>query len=373
MSGALVFSSDTLVRFRSGRILVHTTSSPLRAFESDQPALIGWLCQFATPTLPDAALAQLPAQDRAQGSAILDYLQRGGALIAADGGAAGDEAAADLARTRNHLRLLSRSFYDLACDILGLGAHAEAQLRERTGAGLERRLVALLAATDALRNDLAGLRADYLAAQLAALGIAPGSRGHRLHIGCGPGLLAGWVNIDIAPAPLAMNVLWGLPFAAGSVTHVYVSHLLEHLFYPRDVRPFLADILRVLQPGGVVRIVVPDVAQCIAAYESRDATFFASRRESWPWWPADPTRLEDFLAYAGAGAEPAYLFESHKYGYDFETLSRTLRQAGFTDIVESGFMASSHAALRVDEISAVARARYGERYYSLFVEATRPA
>ena len=34
MSNVLVFSADTLVRFRNGRILVHTTSSPLPAFET---------------------------------------------------------------------------------------------------------------------------------------------------------------------------------------------------------------------------------------------------------------------------------------------------------------------------------------------------
>ena len=73
----------------------------------------------------------------------------------------------------------------------------------------------------------------------------------------------------------------------------------------------------------------------------------------------------------GAGAEPAYLFESHKYGYDFETLSRVLTDAGFGAVVRSNYMESAHEALRVDDISAVANAKYGDRYYSLFVEARR--
>ncbi|MDE2219133.1 MAG: hypothetical protein KGJ52_02035, partial [Gammaproteobacteria bacterium] len=62
--------------------------------------------------------------------------------------------------------------------------------------------------------------------------------------------------------------------------------------------------------------------------------------------------------------------ESHKYGYDFETLQRVLNDAGFVSVIESGYMASEHMALRVDEISAVARATYGQRHYSLFVEAS---
>jgi predicted SAM-dependent methyltransferase len=169
-----------------------------------------------------------------------------------------------------------------------------------------------------------------------------------------------------------LNVLWGLPFGTGSARYIFVSHLLEHLFFPRDVKPFLAELRRVLAPGGVVRIVVPDIEQCIEAYVNNDRNFFGNRRETWPWWPENPTRLEDFLAYAGAGAEPAYLFESHKYGYDFETLSRVLADAGFGGIERSSYMGSAHTLLQVDHISAVANAKYGERYYSLFVEARRP-
>ena len=275
------------------------------------------------------------------------------------------------ARTKNHLRLLSRSLYDMACDLLSFGPFAESQLLKRTGAGVERRLMSLLAAIDGLRSELGSLRQAYIASQIAALGVDPAAREHKLHIGCGKNHLDGWVNIDVFPAPLAMNVLWGLPFADGSARYVFVSHMLEHLFFPRDVKPFLAELRRVLAPGGTVRIVVPDVEQCIEAYVNNDRTFFGNRREAWPWWPENPTRLEDFLAYAGAGAEPAYLFESHKYGYDFETLSRVLADAGFSAVVRSNYMESAHEALRVDHISAVANAKYGDRYYSLFVEARR--
>ena len=127
-----------------------------------------------------------------------------------------------------------------------------------------------------------------------------------------------------------------------------------------------------MAPGAVVRIVVPDIEKCIAAYAANDRTFFASRRETWDWWPENATRLEDFLAYAGVGAEPAHLFEAHKFGYDVETLTKVLTEAGFTGIAASAYMASDDPALRVDDVSAVAKARYGDEYYSLFVEARAP-
>jgi SAM-dependent methyltransferase len=370
MTKPYVFAADTLLRFRDGRILIHTTTSPLPAFETDNPMLIGWLCQLARPVTLEAALTTLPAADRPAVAEILDYLKRGGALVEADSGAAHAPAAASLeSATRGHLRTLARSFYDLACDLLGYGAFAEQELRSRGGMGVERQLMALLAAVDGLRTELGAIRVPFLTRQLSALGVGANSRDLKLHIGCGKGLLDGWVNIDISPAPLAMNVLWGLPFKDQSVDVVFVSHLLEHLFFPRDVKAFLAELRRVLAPEGIVRLVVPDVEKCIEAYRMNDRKFFESRRETWSWWPENPTRLEDFLGYAGAGAEPAYLFESHKYGYDFETLQRVLADAGFENIVRSKFMGSAHPSLRVDEISAVAKAKYGAEFYSLFVEA----
>jgi SAM-dependent methyltransferase len=374
VAAPLVFAADTLVRFRSGRILIHTTSSTLPAFDSDNPMLVGWLCQFAKPTAPDKVIALLQPGDRAAAAGVLEYLQKSGALVEAGSPAA--QPPRDDAQTMNlvanHLRLLARSLYDTACDLLGLGPHAERQLAQRTGVGIERRLMALLAATDGLRVELRALRQPYLQSQCSALGLPTDARDLKLHIGCGKGLLDGWVNIDVYPAPLAMNVLWGLPFADGSARCVFVSHLLEHLFYPRDVQPFLKEVRRVLAPGGVLRVVVPDIEQCIEAYANNDRSFFASRRETWAWWPENPTRLEDFLGYAGAGAEPAWLFESHKYGYDFETLSKVLIEAGFRSVVRSGYMTSTREELRVDHASAVASAKYGDRHYSLFVEAECP-
>jgi SAM-dependent methyltransferase len=372
MAQRLAFAADALVRFKQGRILIHTTSSPLPAFESVSPMLIGWLCQFSKPTFPEDAIAALPRPDREAVASVVDYLKRSGVLVENDTRPEPipDEAEL-LARTKNHLQLLARSLYDTACDILSFGSHAERELDQRTGTGVERRLIAMVAATDGLRSELAALRPTYVEQQLQALAITSSTQGLRLHIGCGGNHLDGWINIDVYPAPLALNVLSGLPFADGTVRYVFVSHLLEHLFYPRDVKPFLAETLRVLEPGGIVRIVVPDVEQCIEAYVTNDRNFFSNRRETWPWWPENPTRLEDFLAYAGAGAEPAYLFESHKYGYDFETLSRVLVDAGFDRVTRSGFMASHHEALQVDYASAVAKATYGDRHYSLFVEAQR--
>jgi hypothetical protein len=172
------FAPDTLVRFRRGRILLHTTSSALAAFETGSAMLPGWLGQFAAAASPDAALAQLPAADRAAGAQVVDYLRRSRALITV--AAAGPTPAPDeketQQRTRNHLRLLARSFYEMACDLHGYGPYAERELAGRSGVGVERRLMALLAGVDGLRQELGALREAYLREQLARMGVDAGAR-----------------------------------------------------------------------------------------------------------------------------------------------------------------------------------------------------
>ena len=369
----LVFSADSVLRFQRGCVLIHSADATQPPFVTDQPALIGWLAQFANPTALDTALGQLPGPQREFAGRAIAFLRQNGSLgEAATAGARSPAGDASHQRSRALLTELTQAVYELGCDVAAFGPMAEEALRRRDDVGLEARLQSLRGGMASLRAELAALRAPYLHMQLQTLGVDAQSRDLKLHIGCGPCLLPGWINIDIHPAPLATNVLWGLPFADGSVRHVFLSHLLEHLFYPNDVHPFLVDIHRVLAPGGVVRIVVPDIEQCIDAYRNDDAEFFAERRQHWGAGDGQTTRMEDFLAYAGAGPDPAWLFQAHKFGYDFATLRRALERAGFVDIERSAFNASRHAELQVDANSEVAGARHGAEHYSLFVEARTP-
>lgn len=57
----------------------------------------------------------------------------------------------------------------------------------------------------------------------------------------------------------------GIPFADNSAAAIYHSHLLEHLDQA-TAEIFLREIKRVLQPGGVLRIAVPDFEKLARAY-----------------------------------------------------------------------------------------------------------
>lgn len=275
------------------------------------------------------------------------------------------------AHNKNIAKSMMQSVFELASDLAGLGVFPEQVAAARSAMPIHHRLGQIQQAIEQLRADLATLRGPYLGQQLQALGVNETSKNLQLHIGSGPYNLAGWINLDIFPAQLSTNVLWGLPFTDGQCRYVFLSHLLEHLFYPTDAIALLQEIYRILEPGGVVRIVVPDIEQCLRAYQENNKEFFQQRIEHWGAGDGNATRLEHFLSYAGAGPDPAWLFEAHKFGYDFETLERALQRAGFKTITRSSFMASEHAALQVDKHSQVASAKFGDAYYSLFVEATK--
>jgi SAM-dependent methyltransferase len=69
----------------------------------------------------------------------------------------------------------------------------------------------------------------------------------------------------VDPEILCWDLRRGMPFADGAFDAVYHSHFLEHL--EREAAPiFLAECYRVLKPGGLLRVVVPDWHLLTQAY-----------------------------------------------------------------------------------------------------------
>jgi predicted SAM-dependent methyltransferase len=171
---------------------------------------------------------------------------------------------------------------------------------------------------------------------------AAARRALRLHLGCGPKVLDGWINIDMR---LGRGILTArLPralarFPSASARAIYASHVLEHIEYPSEATLFAEQCHRILVDGGALRVVVPGIEKIIRAYVADDAAFFAVQARLHP--PQYTTKLEHLMyALQQDGA--------HKYGYDFETISKLFRRAGFGKIVESDFNASAFEDLRID-------------------------
>lgn len=91
-----------------------------------------------------------------------------------------------------------------------------------------------------------------------------------LNIGCGDVHADGWINMDIQASDgvLGHDVARGLPFEDEEFHGIYCSHLLEHLSKVQ-AQALLGECLRVLRPGGALRVVVPDLEAIVRLYLNR--------------------------------------------------------------------------------------------------------
>lgn len=93
---------------------------------------------------------------------------------------------------------------------------------------------------------------------------------NKLNIGCGTTFHPSWVNIDLEPSsPLVLHydVRKGLPFNDETFDVCYSSHVLEHMSHAQ-AETFVKEIYRVIKPGGIVRIAVPDLEGIVRSYLS---------------------------------------------------------------------------------------------------------
>lgn len=98
----------------------------------------------------------------------------------------------------------------------------------------------------------------------------------RLHWGCGPICPFGWVNSDVMALPgvdVPADIRKGLPLPSDYFDYIVSIHALPEIPY-RDLDPALRELHRVLRPGGVLRLSLPDLDKAIQAYQTGDVDYF---------------------------------------------------------------------------------------------------
>jgi predicted SAM-dependent methyltransferase len=152
----------------------------------------------------------------------------------------------------------------------------------------------------------------------------------------------GWVNVDLfaAHADLRLDLREPLPFPENSASHIYCEHFFEHLEYPSlwdamgkeldlpglpsEALQFLRECRRVLLPGGILDIVVPDAERALVHYSRRHQGGFPIDSNWWgPKWVDTPIHRINYMFRQG---------REHKYAYDGETLMAIFASVGFEDV-----------------------------------------
>lgn len=151
------------------------------------------------------------------------------------------------------------------------------------------------------------------------------SQGLRLNFGCGENKLPGWKNTDIE-----VDISKPLPYPSNSADFVFAEHCVEHIPMPAAVA-FFKEALRVLKPGGTVRIAVPSVEQVMERADDDYAKFTTK-------WQPNATRR---------GAMHNILFcHGHEAAWSGGLLRTLLYYAGFEDVALNHVGYSDIEALR---------------------------
>jgi predicted SAM-dependent methyltransferase len=138
----------------------------------------------------------------------------------------------------------------------------------------------------------------------------PAASGRALNIGTGGHDLVGWVNLDETKPGDVLARVPPAPFRDECFDEILMSHVVEHMTLD-DGRALIKECHRILKPGGVVTVIVPDGKIVALAY-------LAGQIDNW--------NLNDSLLYS-------YCQESqHRWLYDRRTLTQLIADAGFVGL-----------------------------------------
>jgi predicted SAM-dependent methyltransferase len=120
-----------------------------------------------------------------------------------------------------------------------------------------------------------------------------------------------------------LDICRPLPFEAGSLDWAYAEHLVEHVSLGAAIE-WLAEVRRILAPGGLLRLTTPDLARYVRGYLGDDG-FFARHRGRLRAARLGPP-MPDRRAFMFN--QMFYLY-GHRWIYDLEELRYALGAAGF--------------------------------------------
>ena len=158
----------------------------------------------------------------------------------------------------------------------------------------------------------------------------------KLHLGCGKIFIPGYIHIDqndFDHIDYLSDVSDLSMFSDCTVDLIYACHVLEY-FHRDDVNYVLCEWNRVLKKSGLIRVAVPDFESILKVYSiSRDLNHRGILGPLYGKW-------------SGGNGDS---FNYHRTVYDFNSLSKILKEAKFKNISRYNWMDTEHA--QIDDFS----------------------
>jgi predicted SAM-dependent methyltransferase len=155
----------------------------------------------------------------------------------------------------------------------------------------------------------------------------------KLQLGAGEHPRPDWLNTDLhdygrGDELVYLDVRKPFPLPDASLDFVYSEHMIEHLTYAEG-QHCLRESLRVLKPGGRIRIATPSLERLAALYDGGEIG------ERYVTWAVETLEPEVGAALAGVVINNFFRSWGHRFVYDPETLTYALSEAGFVEIEEA--------------------------------------
>ncbi|MFL6060772.1 MAG: class I SAM-dependent methyltransferase [Marmoricola sp.] len=170
----------------------------------------------------------------------------------------------------------------------------------------------------------------------------------------------GWVVTNVnATTRNYLDCTSPWPIADGSVQYVFSDNVIEHIPLAAG-RAMLEQAYRAMQPGGVIRIVTPDIRKHVELYLAGPSSVEGDVAKEYREMGLVVEHSIDLIRI------PIGSFGHHEgYVYDFEVLEHELKRAGFHSVVLCEMGESEHAELQGLDI------RLAQEGAQIVVEATR--
>lgn len=149
----------------------------------------------------------------------------------------------------------------------------------------------------------------------------------KLHVGCGPNILEGYINIEgeylkDQPNTFFHDITEKFPINDNLVEEILHVHVIEHIL-PSDIPNSMLEWIRILKPGGRLCIEWPDLLKACKFLVDDPSRIYSDNRK---------IRKRGISAIFGniqRYKDPVML---HKWGYSAESMIKLLESYGFVNV-----------------------------------------